>query len=115
MSDGLFDVPGEPTATRGRTRRRVGAVGGRMRPATLDEVVGQDHLLQPNSPLRRLVEGSGAASVILYGPPGTGKTTLASLISQATGRRFEALSALSAGVKEVRAVIDRRAPGRRAR
>src|SRR6476469_7276820 len=74
-----------------------------MRPATLDEVVGQDHLLKPNSPLRRLVEGSGAASVILYGPPGTGKTTLASLISQATGRRFEALSAR---VKEVRAVID---------
>ena len=77
-----------------------------MRPATLDEVVGQDHLLQPGSPLRRLAEGSGAASIILYGPPGTGKTTLASLISQATGRRFEALSALSAGVKEVRAVID---------
>src|SRR5215813_3437073 len=77
-----------------------------MRPASLDEVLGQDHLLQPNSPMRRLVEGSGAASVILYGPPGTGKTTLASLISQATGRRFEALSALTAGVKEVRAVID---------
>lgn len=78
----------------------------RMRPAGLDEVVGQSHLLGPAAPLRRLVEGSGAASVILYGPPGTGKTTLASLISQATGRRFEALSALSAGVKEVRAVID---------
>src|SRR3954471_8306614 len=77
-----------------------------MRPAASDEVVGQDHLLKPGSPLRRMVEGSGAASVILYGPPGTGKTTLASLISQATGRRFEALSALSAGVKEVRAVID---------
>jgi putative ATPase len=77
-----------------------------MRPSTLDEVVGQDHLLQAGSPLRRMVEGSGAASVILYGPPGTGKTTLAALISQATGRRFEALSALSAGVKEVRAVID---------
>ncbi|MCB1266413.1 MAG: replication-associated recombination protein A [Mycobacterium sp.] len=77
-----------------------------MRPAGLDEVVGQGHLLGPGSPLRRLVEGSGAASVILYGPPGTGKTTLASLISHATGRRFEALSALSAGVKEVRAVID---------
>src|SRR3954463_4690811 len=77
-----------------------------MRPTSLDEVVGQDHLLAPNSPMRRLVEGSGAASVILYGPPGTGKTTLASLISHATGRRFEALSALSAGVKEVRAVID---------
>src|SRR5258708_17569558 len=77
-----------------------------MRPASLDEVVGQDHLLQAGSPLRRMVEGSGAAAVILYGPPGTGKTTRASLISRATGRRFEALSALSAGVKEVRAVID---------
>ena len=77
-----------------------------MRPRSLDEVVGQDHLLRPGSPLRRLVDGSGAASVILYGPPGTGKTTLASLISNATGRRFEALSALSAGVKEVRGVID---------
>src|SRR5258705_4559842 len=77
-----------------------------MRPATLDEVVGQDHLLQPGSPLRRMVEGSGAASVILYGPRGTCKSALAWLISRATGRRFEALSALSAGVKEVRAVID---------
>jgi len=77
-----------------------------MRPAALEEVVGQAHLLTPGSPLRRLVEGTGAASVILYGPPGTGKTTLASLISHATGRRFEALSALTAGVKEVRAVVD---------
>ena len=77
-----------------------------MRPSGLDEVVGQDHLLRDGSPLRRLVDGSGAASVILYGPPGTGKTTLASLISQATGRRFEALSALSAGVKDVRAVLE---------
>lgn len=77
-----------------------------MRPAALEEVVGQAHLLGPGSPLRRLIEGTGAASVILYGPPGTGKTTLASLISHATGRRFEALSALTAGVKEVRAVVD---------
>jgi len=77
-----------------------------MRPAALEEVVGQAHLLGLGSPLRRLVEGTGAASVILYGPPGTGKTTLASLISYATGRRFEALSALTAGVKEVRAVVD---------
>ena len=77
-----------------------------MRPNGIDEVVGQAHLLAPGSPLRRLVEGTGAASVILYGPPGTGKTTLASLISHATGRRFEALSALTAGVKEVRAVVD---------
>ncbi|HET9117881.1 MAG TPA: replication-associated recombination protein A [Pseudonocardiaceae bacterium] len=88
----------------------------RMRPITLEEVVGQDHLLASGSPLRRLVEGSSAASVILYGPPGTGKTTLARLVSQATGRRFEAMSALSAGVKEVRAVIEaaRRRLGREA-
>jgi putative ATPase len=78
----------------------------RMRPASLDEVVGQDHLLAPGAPLRRLVEGAAPASVLLHGPPGTGKTTLARLISQATGRSFEALSALSAGVKEVRGVIE---------
>ncbi|MCK0175328.1 MULTISPECIES: replication-associated recombination protein A [Mycobacteriaceae] len=108
MSDSLFDVPGDDDGVRpGVAAPPPGApLAVRMRPAELDEVVGQSHLLKPNSPLRRLVEGSGAASVILYGPPGTGKTTLASLISQATGRRFEALSALSAGVKEVRAVIE---------
>ena len=104
MSDGLFDVGGDAEPVSGSVVAAPLAV--RMRPAGLDEVVGQDHLLKPGSPLRRLVEGSGAASVILYGPPGTGKTTLASLISGATGRRFEALSALSAGVKDVRAVID---------
>jgi putative ATPase len=105
VSDGLFDVTGpDPDPIVGASASSPLAV--RMRPAGLDEVVGQDHLLRPGSPLRRLAEGSGAASVILYGPPGTGKTTLASLISHATGRRFEALSALSAGVKEVRAVID---------
>jgi putative ATPase len=103
MSESLFDLPAE-----GDSAPPVGPapLAVRMRPASLDEVVGQTHLLAPGSPLRRLVEGAGAASVILYGPPGTGKTTLASLVSQATGRRFEALSALSAGVKEVRAVID---------
>ncbi|MEJ2859752.1 replication-associated recombination protein A [Actinomycetospora flava] len=78
----------------------------RMRPASLDEVVGQQHLLAPGAPLRRLVEGAAPASVLLHGPPGTGKTTLARLISQATGRAFEALSALNAGVKEVRGVIE---------
>jgi putative ATPase len=107
VSDGLFDVPG----VRSLTERHGGGstaapLAVRMRPGNLDEVVGQDHLLQPGSPLRRLVEGSGVASVILYGPPGSGKTTLAALISQATGRRFEALSALSAGVREVRAVLE---------
>lgn len=109
MSESLFDVPGDsaPAArSHGAPEGTLSPLAVRMRPVSLDEVVGQGHLLKPNSPLRRLVEGSGAASVILYGPPGTGKTTLASMISQATGRRFEALSALSAGVKEVRAVID---------
>lgn len=111
MTDSLFDVPGDTAAPSAGLdaviRRDAGApLAVRMRPRTLDEVIGQQHLLGPGSPLRRLVEGSGAASVLLYGPPGTGKTTLASLLSQATGRRFEALSALSAGVKEVRAVID---------
>jgi putative ATPase len=105
VPDSLFDMPGDEPS--GDTRSRTPSpLAVRMRPATLGEVVGQSHLLGAAAPLRRLVEGSGAASVILYGPPGTGKTTLASLISQATGRRFEALSALSAGVKEVRAVID---------
>ena len=107
MSDGLFDLPGGSDLTdRGPGAPASAPLAVRMRPASLDEVVGQDHLLPPGSPLRRLVEGSGAASVILYGPPGTGKTTLAALISGATGRRFVALSALSAGVKEVRAVIE---------
>jgi putative ATPase len=107
VSDGLFDVPDAPAfAERAQGGSAAAPLAVRMRPASLEEVVGQDHLLQPGSPLRRLVEGSGVASVILYGPPGSGKTTLAALISQATGRRFEALSALSAGVKEVRAVID---------
>jgi putative ATPase len=104
FDDGLFAAQAEDRAEQRLSASAPLAV--RMRPATLDEVVGQDHLLALGSPLRRLVEGGSAASVILYGPPGTGKTTLARLVSQATGRRFEAMSALSAGVKEVRAVID---------
>jgi putative ATPase len=78
----------------------------RMRPSQLSEVVGQQHLLKPGSPLRRLIEGGGLTSVILYGPPGTGKTTLANLVSAASGRKFVPLSALSAGVKDVRDVIE---------
>jgi putative ATPase len=108
MSEGLFDE-GLFGATDEEKAERIAAnapLAVRMRPATLDEVVGQDHLLGPGAPLRRLVEGATPASVMLYGPPGTGKTTLATLVSKATGRRFVALSALSAGVKEVRAVID---------
>src|SRR5207248_9244446 len=77
----------------------------RMRPRTLDELVGQDHLLAPGAPLRQLVLGSTPLSVILWGPPGSGKTTIAHLVAGAGDRRFVALSARSAGVKEVRAVI----------
>ena len=85
----------------------------RMRPRSLEEVLGQDHLLAPGSPLRRLVEapvlsgrgGAGVSSVVLWGPPGTGKTTLAYLVARGSGRRFVELSAVTAGVKDVRAVV----------
>ena len=83
----------------------------RMRPATAGEVLGQGHLLEPGSPLRRLIDPAevGAlppSSVILWGPPGTGKTTLAYLVAHASGRRFVEMSAVTAGVKDVRAVIE---------
>ncbi|MDO5729103.1 MAG: replication-associated recombination protein A [Actinomycetaceae bacterium] len=81
----------------------------RMRPTAIDEVVGQDHLLQSGSPLRRLLEPQDphrvVSSVVLWGPPGVGKTTLAYLVARSSGRHFEELSAVSAGVKDVRAVI----------
>jgi len=76
----------------------------RMRPRSLDEVVGQAHLVSEGAPLRRLLDGQGATSVVLVGPPGTGKTTLAHLVSR--GGRYRELSAVSAGVKDVRAVIE---------
>jgi putative ATPase len=81
----------------------------RLRPRTLDDLVGQEHLLGPGSPLRRLLtEGDriGPASLVLWGPPGTGKTTLAHVVSRATGRRFVELSAVTAGVKDVRRVME---------
>ncbi len=81
-------------------------LAARMRPRSLDEVVGQEHLLGPGAPQRALVEADRVTSLILWGPPGTGKTTLARLVADTTRRSFVALSAVTAGVKDVRAVID---------
>ncbi len=110
-TDGLFDIdPGgdERDTGDGDAVRPDAPLAARMRPRTLDEVVGQADLLKSGAPLRRLLDGGAAASVLLYGPPGTGKTTLARLMAGAGGadRHFVALSALSAGVKELRAVIE---------
>ncbi len=77
----------------------------RLRPQTIDEIVGQQHLLGPGSPLRRLADGQ-PMSVFLWGPPGVGKTTIASVVSRATNRRFVELSAVTAGVREVRAELE---------
>src|SRR6266699_2668806 len=83
----------------------------RMRPRTLDEVAGQRHLLTPGSPLVSLATDKtgeqGSVSVILWGPPGTGKTTLAQAIAHSSGRKFVELSAVTAGVKDVREVMER--------
>lgn len=96
----------ETTASRGRHT----PLAVRMRPRTLDEVVGQKHLLDEGSPLRVLSKGSrgpaGPSSVILWGPPGTGKTTLAHVIARGASRKFVELSAIRAGVKDVRRVMD---------
>ena len=82
-------------------------LAARMRPRSLDEIVGQSHLVAKGSPLRALIEQDRLSSVIFWGPPGTGKTTLAEVVALTTQRYFERLSAVSAGVKDVREVIDR--------
>jgi putative ATPase len=82
-------------------------LAARLRPRTLDEVVGQRHLLAPGKPLRVLIESDRLSSLILWGPPGTGKTTIARLIAGVTDKAFESLSAVSAGVKDVREVAER--------
>ena len=82
-------------------------LAARLRPRRLDDIVGQEHLLGAGQPLRTLVEGDRLSSVILWGPPGTGKTTLAQAIAAHTSKAFEQLSAVSAGVKDVRDVLER--------
>lgn len=81
-------------------------LAARMRPQQLSDVVGQEHLLGDHAPLRRLIGTDRMSSIILWGPPGTGKTTIAGLIASTTQKHFERLSAVTAGVKEVREVIE---------
>ncbi|TDC23497.1 replication-associated recombination protein A [Streptomyces sp. 8K308] len=103
--EGLFTLPASAPPPPERVRATA-PLAVRMRPRTLDEVVGQAHLLGPGAPLRRLLEGGAAASVVLHGPPGTGKTTIARLLATGGPRHFVALSALSSGVRELREVIN---------
>jgi replication-associated recombination protein RarA len=115
--DGLFEIPGAGRPAPGTTSDPgAGSLGAnthasaplavRMRPRTIDELVGQQQLRAVGSPLRRLVEGDQSMALLLWGPPGTGKTTIAAIVSQQTRRRFVEVSAVAAGVKEVRAAID---------
>ena len=96
MSSSLFDdaapLPGTPLAER-------------MRPRSLDEVVGQSHLVAAGQPLRQAVDSGALHSLILWGPPGTGKTTIARLLARVTGAEFVAFSAVTSGIKEIREVI----------
>jgi putative ATPase len=89
-----------------RLRRRA-PLAARLRPRSLDEVVGQEHLLGPGRPLRTLIQADRLSSLVLWGPPGTGKTTVARLIAGDTAKAFEPLSAVTAGVKDVREVAER--------
>ncbi|MGH9100175.1 MAG: AAA family ATPase, partial [Acidimicrobiales bacterium] len=97
---GLFEAAAEE-----RLRSRA-PLAARLRPRTLGEVMGQRHLVGPGAPLRVLVESDRLGSVVLWGPPGSGKTTLARLVADATQKEMVALSAVTAGVKDVREAID---------
>jgi putative ATPase len=98
----LFDQAG---AERGGQRALTGPLADRMRPRSLDDVLGQDHLLGPGRVLRTAIERGELHSMILWGPPGSGKTTLASLMADVAGARFVAFSAVLSGVKEIRQVV----------
>lgn len=105
--EALFDTPGRSGAGSLSARtHHTAPLAVRMRPRDLDDLVGQSHLRAEGSPLRQLVEGDQPMSLVLWGPPGTGKTTIAGIVSRQTDRRFVEVSAVSAGVKEVRAAID---------
>lgn len=101
MADDLFGAAAE---TAKLTRAPLAA---RLRPRSIDDVVGQAHLVGPGRPLRRLVESDRLTSALLWGPPGTGKTTLALAVAGTTDRAFEQMSAVTAGVKDVRETIER--------
>src|SRR3954451_849389 len=108
VSETLFDPGGgEPPRTRTGVPAEQAPLAVRLRPRTLDEVVGQQHVLHEGSALRRALEEGQAHSMILYGPPGTGKTTLARLVAAAARAAFEELSAVEAGRPEVRQVLER--------
>ena len=81
-------------------------LAARLRPRSIDDIVGQQHLLGASGPLRKLIEADRLGSIILWGPPGTGKTTIAEVIATVTKREFVRLSAVTAGVKDVREVVD---------
>ena len=89
----------------GRRLERLAPLAQRLRPQTLDEFVGQEHILGPGKALRRAIEADRVPSLVLYGPPGSGKTTLARIVANTTGAEFEELSAVSATVAQVREVL----------
>jgi putative ATPase len=103
----MTDPPDLFTAAAEEVLRERAPLAARLRPRTIDDVVGQDHLVGPGRPLRTLVESDRLSSTIFWGPPGTGKTTLALAVAGTTHRAFEQLSAVTAGVRDVREVIDR--------
>jgi putative ATPase len=97
----------------GLTPESPSPLADRLRPTTLDEVVGQDHLLGPDGPIRRMAEAHRLASMILWGPPGTGKTTIARLLANEAGYQFQQLSAVFSGVADLKKAFET-ARGRRA-